>query len=615
MSIYATSPPYTPWEWWGVFDGSSGFGSPNVVFNVPQGSWYQFAVSIDATSTGTAYVNGAILGTPSPPRNGLVLRTLQRNNMYIGYSSWGGPYYAGSIASFQIAIGTAFTAYDMANLYANAGCPPAPPSPPSPPSPPPAPPSPPPPPAPRPPRPPPNPPPPPPGPSTVSTLAGLNTANASFADGTGADARFAFGPGGAPVGMAVAGTGADAVVYVGDVGNGRIRAVSAAGVVSTLVGNGSRACVDGVGAAAALGAVGALRLDAAGTHLYFVDGGCRSLRVVDLATRAVTTLAGGCGYARGVPYAPNGAMCAGFAPLVDGVGIAASFSRPVGLAVDPERGWLYVGDVVLYSMASPLVLNGQPGGRGCWWNEDPTYACTTFRRVLPVGAAGAGAVTTSFWFLPHNLMPSSAPINPNSANGGAYGNAWSAPWEDGFHVISPNAMAVSPMGETLYAAFSEADCLYAFNVTSGLSLNLWWSNGWNYMPLAGVCGYNAHADGTQYIQNQVGIRASFQTPWAGMERDGNGNLYVVRCAPAFCCRSRPGWRLLLLSERWQDRDARRSPNAPRRRRRVTTAARRCGWLMLKRAGRSRWRDRGRVRAPTAPPSTMCAASRWTRRRA
>jgi serine/threonine protein kinase, bacterial len=79
-------------------------------------------------------------------------------------------------------------------------------------------------------------------------------------------------------------------VYVGDSGNLRVRAISPAGVVSTLAGSGAAGYVDGAGAGASFTATGAVISDGAG-NVYVPD---RNSNVVRKITPAgvVSTFAG-----------------------------------------------------------------------------------------------------------------------------------------------------------------------------------------------------------------------------------------------------------------------------------------------------------------------------------
>nr|WP_221290700.1 NHL repeat-containing protein [Massilia aurea] len=124
-----------------------------------------------------------------------------------------------------------------------------------------------------------------------------------------------------PYGVAIGPRGA---IYVADGGEAnRIRVVQPDGAVSTLAG-GKEGFVDGLGAAAAFNTPSAIALDHLG-NLYVADTGNHAIRRI-ASDGAVTTLAG------------NGSP-----GYVDGIGRAAQFNGPVGIAVD-DAGIVYVAD-------------------------------------------------------------------------------------------------------------------------------------------------------------------------------------------------------------------------------------------------------------------------------
>ena len=151
-------------------------------------------------------------------------------------------------------------------------------------------------------------------PARVTTLAGDGIPGA--VDGPAATSRFDD-----PFGVALDRQGK---VYVADAGNSnRIRTIAPDGTVATFAG-GSEGFVDGKGTAAAFHTPSALAFDHEG-NLYVADTGNHAIRKI-AKDGTVTTLAG-----NGTP----GSM--------DGIGRAAQFNGPVGLAVD-DAGIVYVAD-------------------------------------------------------------------------------------------------------------------------------------------------------------------------------------------------------------------------------------------------------------------------------
>jgi len=149
---------------------------------------------------------------------------------------------------------------------------------------------------------------------TVSTLAGSVF---GFFDSAGVSAQFKY-----PTGVAVDSAG---TVYVADQSNHRIRMIQPDGAVSTLAGSGTAGFADGVGTAAQFSLPFGVAVDSAGT-VYVADTYNHRIRKI-LPDGTVSTLSGS-----GTP---------GFA---DGVGTAAQFYYPTGVAVD-SAGTVYVADL------------------------------------------------------------------------------------------------------------------------------------------------------------------------------------------------------------------------------------------------------------------------------
>jgi hypothetical protein len=156
--------------------------------------------------------------------------------------------------------------------------------------------------------------------ATVSTLAGgVGRTSSGFLDAVGTAALFNY-----PVGCALVGS----ALYVGDTSNHAVRRVDVnTGAVTTLAGaGGPSGAVDGLGTAARF--YNPEGLAAAGTTaLYVADKSNNLIRVVNLTTGSVTTVAGG-----------NGGTSGG---SQNGRGTAATFNNPRGVAVDAS-GVVYI---------------------------------------------------------------------------------------------------------------------------------------------------------------------------------------------------------------------------------------------------------------------------------
>ena len=283
----------------------------------------------------------------------------------------------------------------------------------------------------------------------VTTLAGLAGASGS-ADGAGSAARFS-----GPSGLAVDSAGN---LYVADTLNHTIRMVTAAGAVSALAGTaGASGSADGIGAAASFYGPQGLAIDGSG-NLYVADTNNQTIRKVVIATRAVTTVAGQTGVSgatdgaraqgrfndpSGVAVdsggslfvadtdnhaireiAPNGAVStiagmAGVGGTADGMGSAARFNFPTGIAVD-GAGNVYVADTdndivrVGFFPAAP-VITMQPQSQTVTAGSNVQFSATASGRPAPAyqwnfnGAALAGATSSSLTL-----------SNVQSANAGNY---------------------------------------------------------------------------------------------------------------------------------------------------------------------------------------------------
>lgn len=160
---------------------------------------------------------------------------------------------------------------------------------------------------------------------TVSTLAGT-LGNRGSANGTGSLASF-----NEPLGLALDASGQN--LYVADAGNHTIRKIElSSATVTTIAGlAGSQGWTDGTGAAARFDTPSALAV--VGGTVYVADTANHLIRAVDLATGAVTRVAG----------RPQKETPVGFATVIDGSPDNVLFSYPSGIVAD-GAGNLYIAD-------------------------------------------------------------------------------------------------------------------------------------------------------------------------------------------------------------------------------------------------------------------------------
>ena len=204
--------------------------------------------------------------------------------------------------------------------------------------------------------------------AVVTTLAGTAGVSGS-ADGTGAAASFYL-----PIGIATDSAGN---VYVADRFNHTIRKITSAGVVSTLAGTaGMVGSADGTGAAASFNNPAGVATDSAG-NVYVADRFNHTIRKITPAG-LVSTLAG----------------TAGVQGNADGTGAVALFTFPQGVATD-GAGNVYVADTnncTIRKITPAGVVSTLAGTSGQTGTTDGIGAAARFTNPEGVATDGAGNV-------------------------------------------------------------------------------------------------------------------------------------------------------------------------------------------------------------------------------
>ena len=166
----------------------------------------------------------------------------------------------------------------------------------------------------------------------VSTIAGGSTAG-HVNDATGTNARF-----NKPMGLAVSED--ETTLYVADSGNHRIRAINLASTaVTTIAGSGTQGHADGAGTAAQFSIPSGLAVS--GSILYVADNLNHRIRAIDLTSKAVTTIAGD-----------------GTAGYANGMAATARFRNPLDIAVSEDKKTLYIADANNHRIRAIDIASG-----------------------------------------------------------------------------------------------------------------------------------------------------------------------------------------------------------------------------------------------------------------
>ncbi len=317
----------------------------------------------------------------------------------------------------------------------------------------------------------------------VTTLAGT-AGNSGSMDGTDSAARFSN-----PNGIAVDASGN---VYVADTYNHTIRKITSAGVVTTLAGTaGTYGSLDGTSSAARFYQPNGMAVDASG-NVYVADSINSSIRKITSAG-VVTTLAG-----------TGTALSFG---SEDGIGSAARFKIPLGIAVDAS-GNLYVADSNNYAIRKitsagvVTTLAGMAGGAG---SENGTGSAARFNYPRGIAVDGSGNVYvadtsnhTIRKITSASVVTTLAGIPENFGSADGTGSA--------ARFYGPHGIAADAIGN-VYVADSVNNTIR--KITSAGVVT----------TLAGSAGNSGRVDGS-------GVDARFYNP-KGIAVEASGNVYVA----------------------------------------------------------------------------------------
>jgi sugar lactone lactonase YvrE len=334
---------------------------------------------------------------------------------------------------------------------------------------------------------------------TVSTIAGLAGA-AGTVDGQGAAARF-----NGPHGIAVDASG---TVYVSDTWhfpqshadsvNSTIRKISATGLVTTLAGlAGTTGRGDGLGTGARFYYPGGVAVDGNG-NLYVADTFNSLIRKVTPGG-VVSTLAGGT------------------AGSTDGIGSAAGFLYPAGIAVDAGGNLAIAdtGNATVRRIDSSNRVSTVAGLAAQYGNVDGQGALARFNGPYGLAADGQGNVYVADSFSATIRRVSAAGVTTTLAGvPGVFGSV------DG---VAGTAQSLS--GQSTSAQFNAP-----YGVAADASGNVYVADTGNNLirkisaagtvtTLAGSAGQAGYADGQ-------GTQARFNAPY-GIALGRNGNLLVA----------------------------------------------------------------------------------------
>ena len=264
------------------------------------------------------------------------------------------------------------------------------------------------------------------------------------------------------------------------------------GRVKTIAGSGKAGALDGIGLLAQFNNTCGIVSDAS-SNLYVADYTSCNIKKITIATGQVTTIAG-----------------TGAAGSVNGIGTAASFNYPMGLAIDPACKYLYITTLSNHlirriEIATNIVttFGGIAGSSG---STDGAFGVSKFNapKGLVVDPTGTYLYVSGGADNKIRRIEIATGIVSTVAGSGTVGSTDGTGIDATFN--GPRGITIDAANQNLYVADYGANKIRKIVIATGV-----------VTTLAGT-GTATFADGT-------GTTASFNAPF-GITIDSSGNLFV-----------------------------------------------------------------------------------------
>ncbi|HXP49780.1 MAG TPA: PKD domain-containing protein, partial [Bacteroidia bacterium] len=357
----------------------------------------------------------------------------------------------------------------------------------------------------------------------VTTFAGSSASYATI-DGTGTAASFSF-----PYGITSDGKGN--LFVTEQYGNDIRKIVISTAAVTTIAGSSSSGSADGIGTAASFNQPQGITYDGFG-NLYLCDGQNYEIRKIAVSTDAVSTIAGTTTFGS-----------------ADGIGSAAGFNTPAGLAFDAS-GNLYVADQNNNKIRKIDIPNFYAvtitDKNGC--KSTTSASALVYPAAKVTVSGGAQCMGTADTLIAHATATGPvtynwSPLATGDTNIVLTNNTYSVTITDSVGCVAMTSKNIV-MNTTPTVTVSENiiggsivcglhDTLKANASGNGSFVYNWNTSGTHDTiivggppaPSAGAVSTFAGTT-TQGYADGIGGLAGFYSP-AGMTYDGNGNMYVA----------------------------------------------------------------------------------------